>query len=227
VSVASFIASQGRPRRAPRPLLPGPRGVGELVLQVAPAPPDGPGTAPSGAGQGRGRGLRGFRRPLRLAPGPRRAPPGGLEGVGEDGGGVHGPPGLGGTAKARFRCLTRQDKTAKPVPDLLERDFSAGAINEKWCGDLTELPTDEGKLYLASVLDLASRRIAGFAMGEHHDAALATASLDMAVAVRGGEVKGAVFHSDKGARRVHSNALRPSLQRPRRDPVNGPGGVVL
>lgn len=106
--------------------------------------------------------------------------------------------GLVARPKRRSRCLTRQDKAAKPVPDLVKRDFSAGAINEKWCGDLTELPTEEGKLYLSSVLGLASRRIAGFAIREHHDATLATTSLDMAVAVRGGDVKGVIFHSDKG-----------------------------
>jgi putative transposase len=107
--------------------------------------------------------------------------------------------GLVARPKRRFRCLTRQDKSARVVPDLLKRDFSAGAINQKWCGDLTELPTEEGKLYLASVLDLASRRIAGFAIGEHHDAELAQASLLMAAAMRGGDVKGVIFHSDKGS----------------------------
>jgi transposase InsO family protein len=101
--------------------------------------------------------------------------------------------------KRRYRGLTRPDKAAKPLPDLVKRDFSAKALNEKWCGDLTELPTDEGKLYLSSVLDLASRRIAGFAIGEHHDAELAIASLDMAAAVRGGDVKGVIFHTDKGS----------------------------
>ena len=85
------------------------------------------------------------------SPRPRRTPPGGLEGVGKDGGGLHGPIRPGGPPKARFRCLTRQDKTAKAIPDLLKRDFDPAAINKKWCGDLTELPTEEGKLYLASV----------------------------------------------------------------------------
>ena len=46
---------------------------------------------------------------------------------------------------------------------LVNRDFSASNVDEKWCGDLTEIPTCEGKLYLASVLDLAARRIPGFA----------------------------------------------------------------
>jgi putative transposase len=107
--------------------------------------------------------------------------------------------GLVARPKRRYRGLTRPDKAAKPLPDLVKRDFSAKALNQKWCGDLTELPTEEGKLYLASVLDLASRRIAGFAIGEHHDAELAVASLDMAAAVRGGDVKGVIFHTDKGS----------------------------
>lgn len=100
--------------------------------------------------------------------------------------------------KRRFRSLTRPDKAAQPTPDLVNRNFSAAKTDEKWCGDLPEVPTDEGKLYLASVLDLASRRIPGFAMGEHHDAELAGA-LKTAAAVRGGDVSGVVFHFDKGS----------------------------
>jgi putative transposase len=49
--------------------------------------------------------------------------------------------------------LTRQDRTAPKFPDLLHRDFTAPTPNAKWCGDITEIPTDEGKLFLASVPD--------------------------------------------------------------------------
>lgn len=102
--------------------------------------------------------------------------------------------------KRRFGSLTRPDKAAAPpLRDLLQRHFSASRPDEKWCGDLTEIPTEEGKLYLASVLDLAARRLAGFALGEHHDAELATGALQMAAAVRGGDVAGVIFHSDKGS----------------------------
>ncbi len=100
--------------------------------------------------------------------------------------------------KRKRRSLTRPDKAAAPIPDLIRRDFSAEAVDQRWCGDLTEIPSDEGKLYLATVLDLASRRLPGFAMGEHHDAPLAKAALCMAAAVRGGDVDGVVFHTDKG-----------------------------
>jgi transposase InsO family protein len=103
---------------------------------------------------------------------------------------------VGRATRRRFRSLTRPDKAAVPPPDLVRRNFTAPAINLKWCGDLTEVPTDEGKLYLAHVEDLASRRIPGFALSEHHDAEVAVAALQMAAAVRGGDVKGVIFHSD-------------------------------
>ena len=104
----------------------------------------------------------------------------------------------GRSPKRKRRSLTRPDQAAAPVPALVKRDYTAGAINQRWCGDLTEIPTDEGKLYLATVEDLASRRLPGFALSEHHDAALAKAALCMAAAVRGGDVAGVIFHSDKG-----------------------------
>ncbi len=111
--------------------------------------------------------------------------------------------GLAGRApKRKRRCLTRPDKAAAPIPDLVRRDFSTGPIDRRWCGDLTEIPTGEGKLYLAIVLDLGSRRLPGFSMSEHHDSEVARAALVMAAAVRGGDVNGVIFHSDKGGEYV-------------------------
>ena len=107
--------------------------------------------------------------------------------------------GLVARPRRRFRSLTRADKAVPPAPDLLRRDFSAQALNEKWCGDLTEIPTAEGKLYLAAVEDLASRRVVGFAIDAHHDSRLADGALKMAAAVRGGDVRGVVFHTDRGS----------------------------
>jgi putative transposase len=101
--------------------------------------------------------------------------------------------------RRRRRSLTRRGKNARKAPDLLGRDFSPpDRQNVRWCGDLTELPTEEGKFYLASVLDLHSRRVVGFAMSDHHDAELARAALCTAIAVRGGQVTGVVFHTDQG-----------------------------
>ena len=81
----------------------------------------------------------------------------------------------------------------------MKRDFPATQINTKWYGDGTEIPTGEGKLYLASVLDMASRRVLGFALGEHHDAQLAYGALVMAVAMRGGQVPGVIMHTGQGS----------------------------
>ena len=95
---------------------------------------------------------------------------------------------LAARQKKKRRASTRPGKGRWRAPDLVKRDFPATQINRKWYGDGTEVPTGEGKLYLASVLDMASRRILGFALGEHHDAQLAYSALAMAVAVRGGQV---------------------------------------
>lgn len=82
--------------------------------------------------------------------------------------------------------MTRQDKTAPKFPDLIRRDFTASAANTKWVGDITEIPTAAGKLYLATVIDLYSRRLLGAATSRHPDADLACAAIEMAIAVRGG-----------------------------------------
>ena len=105
---------------------------------------------------------------------------------------------LAARATRRRKHTTRPGKGRWRAPDLIGRDFPAERLNQKWYGDGTELPTDEGKLYLASVLDVASHRVAGFAIGEHHDAELAYAALAMAVAVRGGDVTGVILHTDQG-----------------------------
>jgi hypothetical protein len=102
-------------------------------------------------------------------------------------------------AKKRRKSTTRPGKGRWRAPDLIGRDFGVEAINQKWYGDGTELPTDEGKLYLASVLDMGSRRVVGFAIGQHHDAQLAYAALAMAVAVRGGCINDVIMHTDQGS----------------------------
>lgn len=109
--------------------------------------------------------------------------------------------GLVGRSTRRRRNLTRPGRGRWRAPDLVRRKFDSAQINRKWYGDGTEIVTDEGKLYLDSVLDMGSRRIVGFAMGEHHDADLAHASLAMAVAVRGGSaaVTGVILHTDQGS----------------------------
>jgi putative transposase len=111
----------------------------------------------------------------------------------------------------RRNGLTRQDKTAPKFPDLLKRDFTADRPNAKWVGDITEIPTGvDGrgpKLYLATVIDLYSRRLLGAATSRHPDAELACAAITMAVTVRGGkdaiwreeEAERVIFHTDRGS----------------------------
>jgi transposase InsO family protein len=98
----------------------------------------------------------------------------------------------------RRRGLTRQG-TRAAAPDHVKRDFTAGEPDLVWVGDMTEIVTAEGKLYLATVIDLFSRRLLGYAMGAHHDADLVVAALNMAAATRGGDVRGVIFHSDRGS----------------------------
>jgi len=106
---------------------------------------------------------------------------------------------LAARRKRRRTGTTRPGKGRWRAPDLVRRDLPAEKINRKWYGDGTEIPTDEGKLHLVSVMDAASRRIAGFALGERHDAQLAYGALAMAVAVRGGQVPGVIMHTDQGS----------------------------
>jgi putative transposase len=117
-------------------------------------------------------------------------------------------------AKKRRKHTTRQGKGGWRAPDLIGRDFPASKLNQKWYGDGTEIVTDEGKLYLDSVLDMASRRIVGFAMDSHHDAELAQAALAMAVAVRGGRdaITGVIMHSDQGSEYT-AHAFRAACDR--------------
>ena len=109
--------------------------------------------------------------------------------------------GLVARPKKRRKNLTRPDKRAVPFHDLVKRDFTAPAPNMTWVGDMTEIPTDEGKLYLSTAIDLFSRRLLGYATSSHPDAELAGETIKMAVAARGGKdrVAGVIFHSDRGS----------------------------
>jgi putative transposase len=107
--------------------------------------------------------------------------------------------GLAARRKKKRKATTRPGKGRWRAPDLVRRDFPAAEVNVKWYGDGTEICTDEGKLHLASVLDMGSRRVLGFALSGRHDAALAYGALAMAVAVRGGAVPGVIMHTDQGS----------------------------
>ncbi|GAA3826089.1 hypothetical protein GCM10022226_53540 [Sphaerisporangium flaviroseum] len=106
--------------------------------------------------------------------------------------------GLVARERRKPRGLTRAGKRPA-APDLVRRQFTAVAPDVLWCGDVTEIPTGEGKLYLATVEDLFSRRMLGYAMSAHHDAALTIAALQMAAVTRGGAIDGVIFHTDRGS----------------------------
>jgi putative transposase len=99
--------------------------------------------------------------------------------------------------KPRRRCLTVQGQ-AGPIPDLVGRDFTARVPGEKMVGDITYIPTWQGWLYLATVIDCATRKIVGWAMDDNYRTPLITAAIKMAARnLRLPE--GAVFHSDRGS----------------------------
>jgi hypothetical protein len=104
-----------------------------------------------------------------------------------------------GRTPRRFRRTTIPDPAAAARADLIRRDFAmnAAAVNTRWCGDITYVPTWEGWLYLATVLDIASRRVVGFALAEHLRTELVADALANAVAARD-PAPGVIFHSDRG-----------------------------
>jgi putative transposase len=114
----------------------------------------------------------------------------------------------------RRPATTRQGKRAA-APDLVRRQFTAVAQDVLWVGDVTEIVTDEGKLYLAAVEDRFSGRLLGYATSTHHDAELACAALKMAAATRGGfdAIDGVIFHSDRGSEGEYTAAATNALCR--------------
>jgi putative transposase len=96
------------------------------------------------------------------------------------------------------RRTTRRDPRAAPAPDLLGRDFVAAQPNKVWLADITYVPTQEGFLYLAFILDTYSRKIVGWSMDSYMRTELVIDALEMAVWRRKPSV-GLVHHSDHGA----------------------------
>lgn len=97
-----------------------------------------------------------------------------------------------------WRPSTTQQGAAGPIPDLVNRDFTAAAPGEKMVGDITYIPTWEGWLYLATVIDCATRKVVGWAMADNYKTPLITSAIGMA-ARNLALPSGAVFHSDRGS----------------------------
>ena len=97
-----------------------------------------------------------------------------------------------------WRPSTTQQGQAGPIPDLVNRDFTADAPGRKMVGDITYIPTWEGWVYLATVIDCATRKVAGWAMDDNYRTPLITSAIEMA-ARNLGLPADAVFHSDRGS----------------------------
>jgi len=108
--------------------------------------------------------------------------------------------GIQGRCGRRRVRTTVADPEALPAPDLVQRRFEQQGLDALWVGDVTYIPTDEGWLYLATVLDACSRRLLGWSMADHLRTELCLGALEAAVGCRGGKahVRGVVFHSDRG-----------------------------
>lgn len=107
--------------------------------------------------------------------------------------------GIAGYVKRRRVRTTIPDQADQQVPDLLKRDFTADAPNRRYVGDITYLPLAGGtNLYLATVIDCYSRRLAGWAIANHMRTELVQDALTAAAVTRG-SLAGAVFHSDHGS----------------------------
>jgi putative transposase len=95
-------------------------------------------------------------------------------------------------------CLTEQDGQALPIPDLVNRDFTADAPGHKMVGDITYISTWEGWVYLATVIDCYTKAVIGWAMDDNYKTPLIEAAIDMA-ARNHRLAKDAIFHSDRGS----------------------------
>jgi putative transposase len=122
--------------------------------------------------------------------------------------------------RRRYHTTTDSKHSFPIAPNLLERDFTAHGPDESWVTDITFIWTRQGWLYLAAILDVFSRRVVGWATGQHVDRHLALAALDMALAKRC-PGRGLVHHSDRGStyasrdyrRALRSRGIRCSMSR--------------
>ena len=124
---------------------------------------------------------------------------------------------LRGVSRRKWIVTTRRDRSARPAPDLVDRQFLADKPDALWVADITYVPTWAGFLFVAVVLDVWSRKIVGWAMTTHLRTSLVTAALNMAIAQR--RPAGVIHHSDQGCqytsiefgKRCREAGVRPSM----------------
>ncbi|MFM2245352.1 MAG: hypothetical protein RL071_1426 [Pseudomonadota bacterium] len=105
--------------------------------------------------------------------------------------------GLSGVTRRRRRSTTSRDPASRPAPDLVNRKFTADQPDQLWVADITHVPTRAGALYLATVMDVWSRKIVGWALDEAMPAELVARALEKACAAR--RPKRVIHHSDQGS----------------------------
>ena len=105
--------------------------------------------------------------------------------------------GLQGRHPKAWKRTTVHGDFPVSAPDLIRRDFTAAAPNQRWCGDITYVKTWQGWAYLATVIDLYSRTLVGYGIADHMRTDLITDALDMAITARRPS-PGVIFHSDRG-----------------------------
>jgi putative transposase len=132
--------------------------------------------------------------------------------------------GLQGRRPRRWVRTTTPEAPPPPIPDRVQGEFTAPAPDVVWVGDITYVWTWEGWVYLATVLDVFSRRVVGWALAGHMRAELVCDALRMAIATRGGVVPGVIFHSDRGSQYT-SAAFRELCTHHRIDQSMGRTGV--
>jgi putative transposase len=107
--------------------------------------------------------------------------------------------GLEGIYRRKKHFTTRRDPKAALSDDLVNRQFSVDRPDALWVGDVTEHPTAEGKVYLATVIDAFSRRVVGWSIADHLRAEIVVDALQMAIWRRNGREAGTVMHTDHGS----------------------------
>ncbi|MFC9769491.1 IS3 family transposase [Rhodococcus jostii] len=101
-----------------------------------------------------------------------------------------------GSAPAPHRAHDHRGHVGSTGPGSVVQDFTATAVDTKWCGDLTYIPVGSSWLFLATVIDICSRRVVGWSIADHMRTELVTDAIEMAVRTRGGDVGGVTFRSD-------------------------------
>lgn len=122
--------------------------------------------------------------------------------------------------KKKFKVTTDSKHSLPVAENILNREFEVGTVNKTWASDITYIWTNAGWLYLAGVIDIGTRKIVGWAMGEEMKTDLVLSALDMAIK-RQGPPRGLVHHSDRGSqyackkyrKRLKAHGIKASMSR--------------